>query len=708
MELDFQGFQTIFPIWVYLLVALGSVALAWWSYKDMRSIRPLFRGLLIGLRSAVFVILVLLLLNPVFRQTTTHLERPGVMVMLDRSESTSITKGGYQGQESYQSVLDALQLSDTAKADLDLYSFAGNFGPVDPDTMQLNGNETQLYEVMDWLRQHQDRYQAAVLVSDGIYTLGRDPAFLARQIGVPVFTVGLGDTSRVKDIIVQNVSADEVGYTQTTTPVEVTIRTNGFGGQSIPVELRSNQDVVARKNVEPESGEWVTTFSFDLPLKEEGLHQYRIHVPEQPDEWSASNNTRIFSVDVQNNKRRIVHVSFDIHPDVKTVRSILGTDRHIALTTRTWLGGDRFIEGGIPAPADSIDLLITQGYPAPDIPTEVRQKLNQLIESTPTLVLALPDFNPVLFSDSVPFEYPIEPQQRTGLMDIQLRPVAERSDHPVMELPTVNFGSLPPLYAPIRQLSTSSGSQVLFRATYHGNETDAPVLALREVGNKRIAQLNAFGIYRWYQSNDQNVRKWVRQLVSHLVDWTITQPDTRLLKVEPTQQVFDGDEAVKLQAFLTNESGQPETQGVINVRLEGDQVSSRTYTMEHQGEGRYTLNVGSLPEGMYQFEATARKGERSIDHRKGEFSVAPTNVEYVNTRRNDALLQQIAAQSGGEAVTFQQAGRIRDLLNDGDRLEARQRTETTTFHLYRHWFWFALVLLLLSGEWFLRKYVALP
>ncbi|MDZ7693434.1 MAG: hypothetical protein U5K69_20340 [Balneolaceae bacterium] len=231
--------------------------------------------------------------------------------------------------------------------------------------------------------------------------------------------------------------------------------------------------------------------------------------------------------------------------------------------------------------------------------------------------------------------------------------MVESTEHPVMELPEISYDRLPAVYSPIQGLEVSAGSTVLFNSSYEGSATNQPLIAIQQIGNLRRAQMNGFGWYRIAQSTNPQARQFMESLFYNMVSWTATQPDNRRLKIQPTQKVFTGNEAVSFNAFLTNESGEVETEGVISITISGEEMESRIYNMENTGGGQYRLDVGALPEGIYQYEAVARKGSRTIDTQTGEFSVSGSNIEYVNTIRNDNLLKQIADITGGQFYSYQ-------------------------------------------------------
>lgn len=691
-----------------VLLILASIGLAWWSYKDIRRISPLYRYLLTSLRALVFILLLIVLANPLFQASQTRREKPRIMVLLDQSRSTSIQKGDYKGTESYRTVLDRLALSDTSRISYRIYAFGHSARPASIDTLQFEAPQTNIYNALETLRSSRVHYQAAIVVSDGIFTQGRDPSFLAGRLRHPLYTIGLGDTTRVRDLVLKEVEHSDTGYLHTQQPVTVTVLNQGYPDEKIAVELQRGEDLVDSKEIEARNGASAQRVTFNIPLDEEGLQQYEVSIPTHEGEWNEANNRQTFSINVLDNRQRILHLAYEVHPDVRAVRSVLASDRNIQFSSRTWISGNRYIGGPIPSSADTLDLLVLQGFPNPKIPAAERNRIIKLAQKVPVLFLSSPDFSPSSLSQQAPGLMPASYPSGTQKLKVTPRPVETEMDHPVMELPQVDSSRLPPLSAPIRNVTTAAGADVLFEASYRGTETQQPLVVLTQVGNYRRAQINGYGLYRYHLSPNPNIRKFSDRLIFNLAAWTATRPDTRKLRIEPTQNNFNSSDAVRFNAFLQNESGQPESDAVINVRISGGSIEERVYTMEAESGGHYRLQVGRLPEGLYTFEAKASKGNREIDTGKGEFSVSASNIELVNTSRNDALLKRLAAVSGGDYVPWNKAGALTDSLRSNGVLEAHKVVSSRSIYLYRHVGWFILALLLLAAEWLIRKRAALP
>lgn len=704
----FSGYQTSLPIWVYFVLLAAAVVLSWWSYKETVTRYDYLKYVLVSLRSIVFLLLLLVLINPVFEQIK-HIEtKPDIAVLLDNSKSMSIKKGKFDGRKTYENVLNALNLQDSSAIRFDAFSFDQKIKRVSADSLTLNGNETDLSHAFSYLSNSGNDYKAIILVSDGIYTIGKDPSFQASNLGYPVYCVAMGDTIHKNDIIVQSISAPHSGYKNTIIPIDATIINDGFPGKKIQVQLVHDGKIIEKKFIESRLNKSAQSITFHFKPDKTGLQQYQIIVPGLNGEWTTLNNKKIFDINIRNDKIKILDLAFTIHPDVKTVRSIMESDKSIEIKELTWIGGQKFLGGSLPSQIDTMNLVILHGYPGKRLPDSEATTIHNLIKNKPILLISGPETDYQRLNTLFSGQLPIVTGDHNSLADIQLSVNPNNSENPVLNLPSFNITKLPPVFAPIQNTHPSPGSSVLFDAVYHNTQTKAPVIALRSLGNQRIAQMNISGFFQWYQNDVQGSREYVINLINNLVKWTSAKPDNRLLKISPANKIFNASEDAILNASLINESGLPEDKGQIRVKINGSDYPARTFIMNNQGLGRYDLNVGVLPGGLYQFKATASVGTRIIDKENGQFSVGSTNAEFVNTTRNDALLHFISKNSGGQYFTFNHADEVLPALHSKGILKPVIHSERSKLYLYRSPWWFAIILLLLTTEWFIRKYLALP
>lgn len=626
-----------------------------------------------------------------------------MLFLLDDSESMAIRKGEYQGTDTYRDVISKLNLTDNSGIDIEYFTIGNNSRQISgPDSLRYQETETNFTKAVSQIQELEDEFDGAVIISDGIITFGKNPSIQASNLSIPIYTIGLGDTSKVRDITISNLVSNPIGYTDTRHPVSVDISQNGFSGESVSVSIfDSGGNIIETKQVDFNTDNEIQTIDFEIGLSSSGLQQFSVQVQTLNDEWNAENNNQSFSIDVSDSKIRILHISFEIHPDVSMVRDILSYDKNIDLKTLTWISGNRFVEQDIPEMSE-FDMVILHGLPGQGFNLSSLDPVREL----PSLYINLPKTrnsrNPELA------EFAFINNIGNQLFELGLVPQLNNTDHPVMELPEINYENIAPVFSSLRTITNSADVTTLFNSGFQGLDTPNILIGVIERGSLRRAEIAAWGWYRQYQSTNDQEREFVEKLFSNITLWVSNDPDNRMLKVAPSKSSFGISEQIIINANLNNESGEAESEASIEVSIQSENNEPRSFNMKNEGSGAYKLEINSLSPGLYSYSANARKGDRSIDTQSGEFLVEDSNTELVNTVRNDELLATIATETGGEFYTFNNLDPFwSDLDNDGVLQVRNEQVESYTFPV-RNLIWFVVVLLLLGTEWILRKYFSLP
>jgi len=437
--LNFQGFQHSYPLLFIILAGLLLVLISWYSYHQKKHIPTAFRYFLVTLRSALFLLLLLLVLNPFFLRSTTVEERNNIMFLLDNFESTTLQKGSYQGQETYRQILQDLE-DHPLRNDLnaEFYRFSDQTFPVrDIGDLSLDGSETNLDQAFSQIVQLEDELDAVVLVTDGIITYGKNPLIEASGLTIPIYTIGLGDTTEVRDLVVQSVESPSSGFTESNHPVSVSVAQNGYEGSEVELQLRdASGNVISSKIIDFSTDRSVLTVDMEIQLDKAGLQQYSVSIPALDSEWSADNNVSYFSVNVSESRLRILDIAFELHPDVRMMRSILSTDPNIELTTLT-RSNTGFVEIDEPDYGNT-DLVILHGISV----TGQDQSILNVVEDIPSLYMRKP-----LSYRSFGKDFILNRSRSGDVFQIGFVPNIEQKDHPILETDEVSYSSLPPLYS---------------------------------------------------------------------------------------------------------------------------------------------------------------------------------------------------------------------------------------------------------------------
>lgn len=702
--MEFYGFQNVLPLPLIFLMAIGLISLAWLSYSKQNNLSVKARLVLVSLRSTAFIIILLLLLNPYFFTSQQIEQSPEIAIFFDNSESTTITKSDYKGLESYEKLIQDLNIENINDVSFDIYSFGELVKSSGFDSLNGYESTTNLSGPVESVLEMNDNISAAILISDGIITYGRNPVINSFNSSIPIYTIGIGDTSYVRDIAISNITTNTTGYTNTNHVIDAELSQTGFEGELVNIQLTNGSEILQEQRVNFETNDQTKTITFEISLDEPGLKQYEIISEPLQGEWTQDNNSGLVSVDVIDSRVRILHLSFAVHPDVKSLRTLIETDQNNILYTLTWLGGNRFVEDGPEIDAKEIDLLIVHGNPNSDIQVPV---LNDL-SNTPTLFMDLGKSESPSNYENELDSYRLINSSLIPAFQSQLNLNANNRDHPILELPEIDLSNLPPLFSPRRSTNNTPATETLYNLVYNGIGTSFPAVTISEFGNVRRTHVLPWGWFRLAQSSDPTVREYYIELFTNLVSWTSNNPDDRLLRVIPEKKIINTSENPVLNGFVRNERGDPESNAVIEIQVESDNSSARTFNMENTGEGTYRLELPKLSEGIYQFTANARKSGREIERQNGEFLISNTSSEFSNTTRDDILLRSLANNSGGSYYVYNDIEGFWDELRQAGILTKESVAIENYVFPVRTIYWFLILIMILGTEWFLRKYYSLP
>ncbi|RKN86929.1 VWA domain-containing protein [Paenibacillus ginsengarvi] len=280
-------------VWLLLLL-VPAAGYTYWVWRSAAHLSGWRRRFVVGLRSALLLLLVLSLAG---LQSYTVVERKAVVFVADRSDSmtdasviaewirqTAPAKAERDAAGVISAGLDAAIEKNTDMANVDNFIFG----------TKVNTEFTRLDEALRLAETMMpgDASPRIVLLSDGRENVGDllRQAKLLRDKGIPIDVVPLSSKER-KDASVDSLRIPEKLYQAEQYALEVNV-TSTFKGAA---ELRLYEDnrEIASRSIELERG----PNRFVLPglAKEQGLHRYRAELYADGDEVSANNAGYSFS-----------------------------------------------------------------------------------------------------------------------------------------------------------------------------------------------------------------------------------------------------------------------------------------------------------------------------------------------------------------------------------------------------------------------------
>lgn len=692
-----------------LVLVLGAVAFAWWSYGRMVPVPPRPRRLLlVGLRGGALALILILLFEPLLRRTAEAEVPPVVAVLADRTLSLAGEDGESIGAAQLREALRTLDLP----AETEVFVFADDVAPltVPPDSIAFDGPRTDIAGALDAMpgRFEGRNLRGVVLLSDGRFNTGRNPLTVAERYPVPIHAVTVGDTTRPRDVRLARVLTNEVAYTGVELPMRVSVQADGFSGETATVTVAEGGRVLDRQTLSlPASGTEATVELVVTP-ENEGLRRYTVSVTEFEDEATLANNRQSVAVRVLSTRRAILLLAGAPGPDVAALRAELEADPDHEVVARVQRSAEAYYEGAFPTRFDETDLVVLAGWPGPVTPrAEVEAVAAAAEAGTPVLFVLTAQTNQALLAEALGEALPARPSPaRPGFIEAQLNPTARAAAHPVLDVPGVPasmLDRLPPVGHSESRWVLSPDAQALATAEVRGIALDDPVLAVRVRAGQRSAALLGTGTWRWRSlpSDLDDLSAFYPGLVQNLVRWLVAREDRRPVRVRPDAPLFDVAERVRFSGQVYDEALAPVSDAELRLTITTPDGSALPFPMQPLGAGRYALDAGSLPEGDYSFEATATRGEIALGTDQGQFAVGALALELRDLTADPALMRELARRSGGEHLFPDAVPTLPARL--ADDLTARSVRSERTTELRRFAGFLLVIVLLLTAEWVLRK-----
>lgn len=659
--------------WYYVLFCLvaGALYAAVLYFLGHRRFGKGMNLLLAGLRFVAVSVIALLLLAPVAKQTVNEQQKPVVVVAQDVSESVESGKWKVE-REKWKEI-------EGEGYDVVYEEFGGSTTDI----------SAELEEIAS-------RYQgrnlgAVVLATDGIYNRGNNPATTAERITFPVYTIALGDTTPQRDAALANIRHNRIAFSGNTFPVEITINASRLKGNAAQLSLLDNHGkTMARERVDYSDNNFSTTLTFDLKAEKPGLQRYTASLSVVDGERTAANNMLTFYTDIIDSRRKVAIIGNAPHPDLAALKQAVESnpnyEAEVFLNEELKMRNEELKE---------VSLLILHNLPSA---THQLPTLNSHLSSINSIYIIgtqtdLPRFNALHAGLEI-----VAKARKTNEVTAMYNDrfslfMLDAADGAAIE-------ELPPLSAPFGEAKASPSLQSLFTARLGNINTQQPLVAAQVQGTKRTVFVWGEGLWRWRLNDFLNNKSHEHfdRLVSQMVNFAAITDSRERFIVETERHYSDNDEIV-VRAQLYNESYEPFNTPDATFNLKGDSIKG-DYNFSRQGDG-YTLSLGTLPEGLYRYTATTTYDGTTYST-EGSFAVEALHLEQTNLTANHSLLATLSTITGGQLVYPSDLSTLNSQLST---LKPVIYTHTRFSELLNLPWVLIFILLLLGGEWVLRKYL---
>ena len=661
-------------------------------WKEKSAALPWILGVL---RSVVVFILCLLLLSPFLTYFEEKTENPLVILAVDDSESLTVEEDSVlQRVESLpQLVQDQLQ-------DFDHLAIKFGESVSSLDSLSFSQPKTNLSAVLDYARNdlRGRNIGGLILASDGMYNLGQNPIYALSGLNFPIFPIALGDTSKRKDISLVDVFHNDIAYLGDKFIVQADVKASSCLGDGTSISLFSydgnRPKRLARQDITINTSDYFQTFSFTIEPEKAGVQKYSIVVDPVPNETTNSNNSKTFYIDVINARKKILIAGGAPHPDITAFKQVLNNNKNYEVDVI-------LARDALPNIA-TYDLAILHQLPFKKFKPDYLEKL-------------LDSDLPKLFVTGSDTDFNQLNQLKEGIK-IKLKRGSANAVTPALN-PNFNAFSFseenakaltnyPPLESAFADYQMTSGGQAIFYQQIGEVSTEYPLILIgRNQGKSRTAFLLGEGYWRWrlYEYERSEDRRPADQLLSQIAQYLSVADDKRRFRTQIGKNVYDENERIQMRAEFYNQNYELTNSSDAFLEVTSDNGETYQYTLGKKAD-YYQLNVGFLPEGEYNYTATLDWNGERFTHR-GQFVVKEIQLELFRTQADHNLLRQIANETGGAMISLNQLDLGMEAIQQSETARPILYAQPTTRGLINLPWVFALIMILLALEWFVRRWV---
>ncbi len=677
-----------------IIAALGVALLLYFRNRENKELGRVKIMTLSVLRFLSFFIIAFLLLSPFIRNLKRITQNPVIITAWDNSESMQATPDSTEIAKQVNDTREKIDNGLKQKYSVTEYTFGEKTEPL--KNLDFTEKKSDYGELISSVANthFNENIGALIIAGDGIYNQGKNPVNLISDINFPIYTIGFGDTTEVTDSRIQNIRVNRTSFSGNKFPVEVDVQFSKLKGRPLKLSIEHENQEVSSIMVTPPDQNYFFTREFILEAGDPGLKHYTVKIEPVENERNVKNNKAGFVINVLKNKQKILILSDGPHPDIGALKN--------TLDLQTTYDVSIFTDEPYPSSLEGFNLLILNQLPT------AGKSAAEIIKMAETSRI------PILF---IVGNKTFLPQLNALAQGVTITPLAVSGTgeealaiiNPVYATFNLseNFKEMlpkfPPLIAPFADYELDAGFTPLFYQKIMNVETNKPLMATGIINGRKTGFIFGEGIWRWrlydYYINDNEAA--FNELVNQLVQYLSLREneDNFIIDYNPVYSEIDD---IIFTAEVYNDAYERITSDEINMVIQNSEGDEYKYTFDVLG-GNYQLNTGHLPVGDYTFSASVAVGTETF-HETGRFSVAPVNFEDIVTQANYKTLFQLAAQSGGKFYLPLETNQLIDEIKNSSRLKSTSYFQEMVQELLNLKALFFVVLLLLSVEWFLRKF----
>lgn len=689
-----MSLTTEYPLWLVIIcIALGITYSTALYYKSamLTEFPAWLKRLLFIFRALIVATISFYLLNPLIKMVFRETEKPVVILAQDNSASLSLTTDSQRLWE-YRKSYEALAAGLSINYDVKTCAFGDHFSHT-PD-FSFSDKQTDFSSLFNevYNRYSSHNTGALIIASDGIYNKGYHPLYSSDKLRMPVYTIAMGDTAVYPDLGIKKVAHNRIAYLGNSFPVEVWIDSKKLKGKTALMTIEKNNETLFTKPVEITGDLFSIIVPAQLEAKQAGVQRYTVKLTNVEGEINYENNSRDIYIQVLDTRQKILLLADVPHPDIAAIKAAVESSDSYSL--------DVFLAKGFTKSVKEYNLVILHQLPSRK--NNISAILSQYaLNNIPSLFIITSEMDLGLFNN---LQAGVSITGTAGKMND-----SQAWMDPLFTLFTVSdatrsaVAKFPPLQTFFGNYKTGPATVTLLKQKIGIVETPQPLVLFHSTSDRKTGVFCGEGLWRWRLNDyaDHQNHTAFNEIILKSVQYLVVKENKNPFRVIHRTN-FSESEPVVFDAEVYNESFELINEPDVTFNIINSDDNRFSYIFSKTSNA-YHLNVGNFSEGHYRYEARVKNGDKPLFY-KGEFSITAINAEAINTIADHELLYQLAKNHGGEMLYPSQMNSLIELLEKQGNIKPVIYTQKKLIELINIRWIFFLLLLLLTIEWFMRKY----
>ena len=623
--------------------------------------------------------LLLLLINPIMTKNTLEITKTPLAIAVDNSSSIVALKSDKKANELYQALISNPALKE--KFEIQSYQFDADFKS--SDKFDFKGKQTNLDQVATNLKSiNKNLIFPTVIITDGNQTTGNDYVYRFDPVN-KVYPLIVGDTTTFLDLKINQLNVNKYAFHKNKFPVEVFLQYTGDKNINADFTISQGNSVVVKEKVSFSPSKKTATLNLLLPADKVGLQIFKATISANTKEKNSYNNVKNFAVEIIDQKSTIAIVSAINHPDIAALkRSIeVNAQRKVILVKPNDINQ-----------LQSVSVLVLYQ------PTTAFKAIfeNNKLAGTNAFIITgnNTDFN-FLSQQQNNLAFNMSNQREDYLNEFQ-------SQFNLFAIDNIGFENFPPLQNPFGTITTKGNVSVLLSSKIRNVATNAPLLTFAENQGKRTAFLLGENSWKWrLQSHidNQSFDKY-DVFIDKIIQFLATSTSRKSLVVTH-ESFYNSGEAIVINAQYFNKNYEFDEKARLTITVTNAETKQTKNYDLLKGNNSFSANLDGLQAGKYNFTV---KELNSNNAYSSHFEILDFDIEKQFVNPDVVKLKQLALQTNGKAFFQNQVDDlIKTLIENQDYKSIEKNVSTKTPLI--DWVWLLiLITVLLTTEWFVRKY----